>query len=111
MCWPMQWVGNMNSTIVTQHSQHTVAVFGAGTAFLYSHSPRGGGWKEKAQASVWVDQPGDYPNLLTISARTPTRLRSAWSCSPSRWYMPTEDGAEVFMRRCDDIAERCPIAV
>ena len=40
-----------------------------------------GGWKEEAQISGWVDQPGDYLNLLTFSASTPTRLRTrdVWS--------------------------------
>ena len=40
-----------------------------------------GGWKEEAQTSGWVDQPGDYLNLLTFSASTPTRLRTrdVWS--------------------------------
>ena len=32
--------------------------------------------KEEAQTSGCVDQPGDYLNLLTFSARTPW----AWSC-------------------------------
>ena len=32
------------------------------------------------QTSGWVDQPGDYLNLLKFSARTPTLLRLAWSC-------------------------------
>ena len=33
-----------------------------------------GGWKEEAQTSGWVDQPGDYENLLSFSARAPDSL-------------------------------------
>ena len=36
-----------------------------------------GGWKEDAQTSGSVDQPGVYLNLLTFSARTPSKLRAA----------------------------------
>ena len=31
--------------------------------------------KEEAYNSGWVDQPGDYLNQMTFSARTPTRVR------------------------------------
>ena len=39
---------------------------------------------EEAHSSGWVDQPGDSLNLLTFSARTPTCVRSTWSCQPTR---------------------------
>ena len=51
--------------------------------FLVKKMRGAGGWKEEAQTSGWVDQPGDYLNLLTFSATTPTRLRSARICLPT----------------------------
>ena len=38
------------------------------------------GGRGVAQTSGWVDEPGDYLNLLTFSETTPAHLRSAWSC-------------------------------
>ena len=35
-----------------------------------------GGWKKEAQTSGWLNQPGEFLNLLTFSARTPTLLQN-----------------------------------